>query len=238
MIHVTGKARLAESSFAEKTLCRASAFALEFGPKFRMAFSETVDRPARVDHTVGVRKNVHNAQVAAQKARCGKRLGFGNFDDLVNEETATTIDQSGFVFAGQTHARAGDEGMVMSIEKHRAIPLVAMFIDGDSTQRPKGGRCRALDFVPVTRSYLADSDDGLRACQTKFRPEPMVRSALKGEPMEEVFLEGDLRQGIAAFIELLHHRTKNCGIVLYLHYGCDSHAISIPLSTTSGQSPC
>ena len=55
--------------------------------------------------------------------------------------------------------------------------------------------------------------------------------------MEKLFREGDRGKPVAAQVELLHHVGEGMGIAPYLHYGRDVHALSIPPSASSRQSP-
>ena len=234
MVHITGEASLLASPCPEKSFARASALRLEFGSKFGVALAESVDRSARVGHAIGVGQDVHDAQVATQEACRLDSRGFGCFDGLVDEGAPATIDQSSFVLARKGHTRTGYEGKPLAVNKYRTVPLVPMLVKGDGSQGPKGCKGRTAGFVFVGSGHLANSYHRLRAGKTKARAGFVIGSALEGKPMEKLFREGNGRKPVAAVVELLHHRTEGMGVTLYLHYSRDVHALSIPLSASSG----
>ena len=217
VIHVPCEAGLLEPPLLEQPPARAGPFALKSGPQFCMALSKTIDPGSAVDRPIGVSQNVDNAQVTTQIASHLLGQCRWGFQWLMDEKPAVRIDQQGLRrIPWQLQPRTSGPPYCLSVHPDGVVRPVRVSMEGHRSQRAEIPLYRSVFLVAVSDS--TDSYSSLDSGKPESLPKLVVAPSLQWKPVEDAFLEGNVREPVASLIETFHHGEEGLGFLRLCSY--------------------
>lgn len=231
VINPAGEPTFLSPAFSQQPLGRPCSLSLELGPESGMTMAQAVEVAARVDRSVTIDGDVHDAQVNSKNTRGSDGCRAFHLDGLVDESPAISVDQDSIGgFRGQRGPWPENNTETQSVEGHCA-PSVAVLVKGQG-KTAEVGQGGTSSLVGVGGSHPPDEGQGESRFQAVCLPNFMVTAVDEGDGSEDTLLVSNLGDVVAGSIGLLYHKEEGLEVPIQPTLSGEFH---VPLSIQEGR---